>query len=259
VPDEPHQTPDDPWLTLVEIAEELRLSPVTIRSWIAKGRLKAKRAGQRKWLVRRSDLDRLLELDAASASAAPPPEPAHLESAVGFGWPPGELERLADEAEEHVQQDNEQWLAMANYEWEVALEQSRKAPPNAWFASRIRQIARAAAVRAHALRERMSDSDFVWTPVSDSKAMTLSYELRPGGNRPGPRDEWARFDRVVSRLGDALEGHSPAIVAGVLGDLARVMNELADAIEHLGGPRPSDDPPDEDLLDGVDCEPEGAE
>lgn len=30
---------DDPWLTLAEIAEELRMSPATIRSWISKGTL----------------------------------------------------------------------------------------------------------------------------------------------------------------------------------------------------------------------------
>jgi excisionase family DNA binding protein len=53
-------TPDDPWLTLAEIAEELRMSPATIRSWISKGTLRAMRPGQRKLLVRRSELDRML-------------------------------------------------------------------------------------------------------------------------------------------------------------------------------------------------------
>ena len=36
------------------------MSPATIRSWISKGTLRAMRAGQRKWLVRRSELDRML-------------------------------------------------------------------------------------------------------------------------------------------------------------------------------------------------------
>ena len=52
---------DDPWLTVAEIAEELRVNPATVRLWISKGRLPAKRAGQRKLLIRRSDLDRMLE------------------------------------------------------------------------------------------------------------------------------------------------------------------------------------------------------
>lgn len=47
--DEEAEHPEDPWLTLVEIAEELRLSPATIRSWISKGTLQAMRAGRRKW------------------------------------------------------------------------------------------------------------------------------------------------------------------------------------------------------------------
>ena len=50
----------DPWLTLAEIAEELRVNPATVRLWVSKGQLKASRAGVRKWIVRRSDLDRML-------------------------------------------------------------------------------------------------------------------------------------------------------------------------------------------------------
>jgi excisionase family DNA binding protein len=48
--------PDDPWLTVAEIAEDLRLSPATIRSWISKRTLRAMRAGERTYLVRRSEL-----------------------------------------------------------------------------------------------------------------------------------------------------------------------------------------------------------
>src|SRR5450631_3304572 len=68
-------TPDDPWLTLAEIAEELRMSPATIRSWISKGTLRAMRAGQRKWLVRRSELDRMLRGEDFEDPPSPPPDP----------------------------------------------------------------------------------------------------------------------------------------------------------------------------------------
>ena len=47
-------SPDDPWMTVAEFAEAMRMRPVTVRSWITKGQLKATRAGQRKWLVRRT-------------------------------------------------------------------------------------------------------------------------------------------------------------------------------------------------------------
>ena len=50
----------DPWLTLAEIADELRVNPATVRQWVTKGQLKASRAGVRKWIVRRSELERML-------------------------------------------------------------------------------------------------------------------------------------------------------------------------------------------------------
>jgi excisionase family DNA binding protein len=42
---------EDPWLTLAEIAEELHLTPATIRSWVSSGTLRAWRPGKRKYLV----------------------------------------------------------------------------------------------------------------------------------------------------------------------------------------------------------------
>jgi hypothetical protein len=62
--------------------------------------------------------------------------------------------------------------------------------------------------------------------------MTLSYELRPGGNRPGPKDAWDRFDRVVARLGEAMEGSSASAVAGALEDLSSAMGDLANGLEN---------------------------
>jgi excisionase family DNA binding protein len=50
----------DPWLTLAGIADELRVNPATVRLWVSKGQLKASRAGVRKWIVRRSDLEQML-------------------------------------------------------------------------------------------------------------------------------------------------------------------------------------------------------
>ena len=132
---------------------------------------------------------------------------------------------------EEERERQEQDYAMAGYEWEIALEQSRMAPPDARFASRIRHIAQAASRRAAAIRECMEDPGFVWKAIPDSTGMTLSYELRPGGARPGPKDAWDRFDRVVTRLGIALEGDSASAVASAPRDLASAMTDMADAIE----------------------------
>jgi len=60
-PDVDPEDLDDPWLTVAEIASELRVNPATVRLWVSKGTLPATRAGQRKLLIRRSDLDAMLE------------------------------------------------------------------------------------------------------------------------------------------------------------------------------------------------------
>jgi excisionase family DNA binding protein len=55
---------DDPWLTVQQVSDELKLHPATVRVWINSGRLAAARAG-RSWRVRRSDVDRALLSDAS--------------------------------------------------------------------------------------------------------------------------------------------------------------------------------------------------
>jgi len=65
MPDPPNAAPDeDPWLTVPQVSEELKLHPATVRVWINSGRLAAVRAG-RTWRVRRSEVDRALLSDAS--------------------------------------------------------------------------------------------------------------------------------------------------------------------------------------------------
>ena len=67
MPDNPNPAPDeDPWLTVPQVSEELKLHPATVRVWINNGRLAAVRAG-RTWRVRRSEVDRALLSDASPA------------------------------------------------------------------------------------------------------------------------------------------------------------------------------------------------
>jgi len=224
---------DDPWMTIAEFAAEMRVRPVTVRSWIAKGQLRATRAGQRKWLVRRSELGRMLQQgdDISAASPPPPAHPPPVERPDPDAYPPEVWQQMADQAAAAEREQRDHDYAFSAYEWDIALEQSRMAPPDPRFASRIRHIAEAAGRHAAAVKDCMNDPAFVWTPVPDSAGMTLSYELRPGGVRPGPKDAWDRFDRLVARLGLALEGTSASAVAGALRDLAGAMHELAEAIE----------------------------
>jgi excisionase family DNA binding protein len=236
--DEP-EVPDDPWMTLAEFAEELRVRPVTVRSWIAKGQLKATRGGQRKWLVRRSELDRMLA-QGRDSIADPPPPPPPVEQRVTFEYLDHIVAEVAELAEQHERTEREQALALAGYEWDIALEQSRMAPPDARFVGRIRHIAEAAVRWAAVIRDATRGPGFSWTPIPDSLGLTLSYELRPGGNRPGPKDAWDRVDRVVNRLGEAMEGTSAGTVATTLRDLASALKDVADAIEKRPALSPSE-------------------
>jgi len=43
-----------------------------------------------------------------------------------------------------------------------------------------------------------------WDSEPVGLGLTLSYELRPGGERPGPPELWAVFDSAVGRLGVAM-------------------------------------------------------
>ena len=64
-----HMSPvseEDPWLTVPQVSDELKLHPATVRAWVNSGRLAAVRAG-RTWRVRRSEVDRALLSDASPA------------------------------------------------------------------------------------------------------------------------------------------------------------------------------------------------
>jgi excisionase family DNA binding protein len=62
---------EDPFLTVSEIAAELGVTEVSVRTWIREGRLRAIKAG-RSYRVRRSDLDRMTRVNGGDR----PPEPS---------------------------------------------------------------------------------------------------------------------------------------------------------------------------------------
>jgi excisionase family DNA binding protein len=51
---------DDLYLTPAQVAAELHVTVVTVRRWITNGELHASKAGPRKWMIRRVDLDAFL-------------------------------------------------------------------------------------------------------------------------------------------------------------------------------------------------------
>jgi|SRR5450755_67583 len=238
--DQPSQGHGDEWLTLAEIADELRLSPATVRSWIAKGHLHAKRAGKRKWLVQRAELQRMLE-DGAPASPFPPPDPlwkgrrpgarAHdVEARAGSG----DAALSAEEAE----LDLDDRFTIIEGRWNAALWSSQCAPPDPKFIERIRDIAIAASVRAEILAEYLDEPDYSWKPVRGGKDLTLSHELSPAAHRPGPPDAWDVFDAAVLRLGLAMESELIAEVQAATEALSVTMFQLADVLDERIGPYP---------------------
>jgi excisionase family DNA binding protein len=196
---------DDPWLTVAEIAEELRVNPATVRLWVSKGTLPAKRAGQRKLLIRRSDLDRMLAVTRGEPAARgyqprprdpryprrpPPPQSIRQLSSAdlhGYRVAPEEMQQILAE------------LQLADEAWEGAQAASDNAPPDPGFPHRVRALAEACERQAKSLSDAARTEGFAWVPLPDRRHMILSHELRPGANRPGPANLWDEFDRAVRK------------------------------------------------------------
>jgi excisionase family DNA binding protein len=67
---------DHEYLTPAQVAQEMQVTVVTVRRWIANGELRASKAGPRKWMIRRSDLAQFLSdttRDDATAQASEDP------------------------------------------------------------------------------------------------------------------------------------------------------------------------------------------
>jgi excisionase family DNA binding protein len=61
------------FLTPTQVAQELHVTVVTVRRWIANGELRASKAGPRKWMIRRSDLADFLSASDAAVEASEDP------------------------------------------------------------------------------------------------------------------------------------------------------------------------------------------
>jgi excisionase family DNA binding protein len=65
---------DPELLTPAKVADELHVTVVTVRRWIARGALRATKAGPRRWMIRRSDLDSFLSESAPEEAVLEPSE-----------------------------------------------------------------------------------------------------------------------------------------------------------------------------------------
>ena len=60
---------EDEYLSPAQVAEQLQVTTVTVRRWIASGELPAAKAGPRKWRIRRADVARMLSPEALRSNA----------------------------------------------------------------------------------------------------------------------------------------------------------------------------------------------
>jgi excisionase family DNA binding protein len=75
----------DPFLTVAEVAEMLKLNQQTVRNWIDQGSLPAFRVGRRV-RIRRSDLERVLAEGYQAGTRPSPPPPVHVSPSAEDFW-----------------------------------------------------------------------------------------------------------------------------------------------------------------------------
>jgi hypothetical protein len=98
-------------------------------------------------------------------------------------------------------------MQIADQRWQAAVDDSAFAPPDPGFADRVRAIAIAAEGEA------------------------VSYELRPGGNRPGPTRSWTDFDHAVEHVSATQQATDFAEIADAFRQLGITAMRLAGQID----------------------------
>ncbi len=226
----------DTWLTLAEIAEELRVNPATVRQWVSRGQLKASRAGVRKWIVRRSDLQRML--------AATNPDGIDSGDAVGPASTPFRADaRVRPEQEQsaprHVGADatGENAAKLVQYASQAlddAIEASAFALPSPGYLDRIRAIADSFEQLSAAIMHASRTARLRWPGRGGFGKDAIPYELRSGGNRPFREGLWDEFDAAVDTLAIALTGDDMPTLAESLGDVGEALRVVAEKLERDG-------------------------
>jgi excisionase family DNA binding protein len=214
----------DPWLTLAEIADELRVNPATVRQWVTKGQLKASRAGVRKWIVRRSDLDRMLEatnvVERGEATTSTAEEQRRQHAGRGHRVGSSNDSRSAVAL-----------LQIANDGFLNAIEASAFVPPAPGYVDRLRRLADSCEHMASTLLNASKLAGVGWSPRTNFGLEVFPYEVRAGGNRPGADELWKGLDAALARLVIAITGTEVSAVAHGFRDVADAMIAVADELD----------------------------
>jgi hypothetical protein len=113
--------------------------------------------------------------------------------------------------------------------WAEAMRAHKLAPPDPGFATRLNQLAEAAAAEQVAW-EHAHAAGLLWRPVPGAESASPPYELQPGTGRRGPAPLWERFDAAVVALNRAIAGSDAARVADAFGEMSEAAADLAQAV-----------------------------
>jgi excisionase family DNA binding protein len=225
---------DDPWLTLAEIAEELRVNPATVRLWVRKGQLDATRAGMRKLIVRRSELDRML--GAVNPAGGPAVEDSRVPGASDHGPDASDAPLQSDgpapafKPPVGTRESAVRLVEHANDSVQRAFTASALAPPSVGYPDRLRAIADGFEHLGATLLHASRTTEAGWSGRDDWGPGHLPYEVRPGGNRPVRDGLWDRFDEVFRHLGEVMAGDDIVVVGQAFRDASEELFGVADRL-----------------------------
>jgi hypothetical protein len=120
-------------------------------------------------------------------------------------------------------------LRAAEQSWRQALTQHWKAPPDAGYTGRLRDLAEASEAQQTAYGEAAGEG-LRLTP-DEPRERPVPPELAPTSGRPGPPELWNRVDDAFEDLSLALAGTSIPAIAGAYGEISDAVKAVASAID----------------------------
>jgi hypothetical protein len=124
-------------------------------------------------------------------------------------------------------------LRAAEQSWRQALTQHWKAPPDAGYTRRLRDLAGASEAQRTAYQHAAGEG-LRLTP-DEPRERPVPPELAPTSGRPGPPQLWQRVDDAFENLSLSLEGTNIPAIAAAYGEIADAVQGVANAIDGHGG------------------------
>lgn len=135
---------------------------------------------------------------------------------------------MTDEIEQILEQ-----LRVADDSLRRALARARLAPPDAGYASRLRQFGDACEEEAIA-SENAARAGFTFRPPSADEppiVLPIPHEFSPASGRAGPVALWQAFDEAAAEVDRAWGGISYGAIARAFARLSQIALDLAAAVE----------------------------